>query len=99
MQDKTIDNALLVLRKAGGSQGMLAEVLLDMRGVPLPAWHQREPFKRGKTMCAVLDALKDGPKTAAQPGDAILTAKPDLTERVARNRSYQALQRLQARGF
>ena len=97
MQDKTINNALIALRKAGGSQGMLAEVLLDMRGVPLPSWHQREPFKRGKTIRAVLGALRDGPKTSAQVGDAILAAKPTLTERVARNRAYQALQRLKAK--
>lgn len=97
MQDKTINNALIELRRRGGSQGMLAEVLLDMRGVPLPAWHQHQPFKRSGTMRVDLDAMRDGPRTPAQIGDAILAAKPDLTERVARNRAYQALQRLKAK--
>jgi hypothetical protein len=35
MQDKTINSALLALRKQGGQQGKLAEGLLDMRGVEL----------------------------------------------------------------
>ncbi len=77
---------------------MLAEVLLDMRGVSLPLYHQREQFRRGATMRAVLDALKEGPMTPAQVGDAILAAKSDLSERDARNRAYQTLQRLKAKG-
>ena len=36
MQDKTIDNALRALCKAGGEQGELAGRLLVMRGIDMP---------------------------------------------------------------
>ena len=61
MQDKTINNALLALRKAGGQQGKLAEVLLDMRGVPAPAYYQDKPLRRGGTKAIILHTLKEGP--------------------------------------
>lgn len=48
MQDKTVNNALLALRRQGGPEGKLAEVLLDMRGVEWGRWVQDKPLKRGK---------------------------------------------------
>ena len=48
MQDRTIDNALLALRKQGGSQGKIAEALLDMRGVSLPNVYPTKQMRRGR---------------------------------------------------
>lgn len=50
------------LRKHGGSQGMLAEILVDVRGVTQPACHQIGPFKRGASIKTVLVTFRDGPK-------------------------------------
>jgi len=49
MQDRTINSALQALRKQGGHQGKLAEVLLDMRGVPWSGITQDRPMRRGQT--------------------------------------------------
>ena len=99
MQDRTINNALLALRKQGGPQGKIAEALLDMRNVPLPKHIQDQPFGRGETKHILLSALQSGPKTYAQLGEAIRQARPDITPRAAANRSYQALLRLEDRGL
>lgn len=98
MQDRTIDNALLALRKVGGVQGKLAEVLLDMRDVPLPCFYQDRPFKRGDTKQLVMSALSDGPKTNSEIGRLIQSSRPDVTHKAAANRTYQALLRLEDKG-
>jgi len=67
MQDRTIDNALQALRKQGGHQGKLAEVLLDMRGVPWSGITQDRPMRRGQTKRVVMNELKRGPQRAS-PG-------------------------------
>jgi len=99
MQDRTIDNALLALRKQGGAQGKLAEVLLDMRGVALPGWYQDRPFKRGDTKRMVLSALRERPMTNSELGKLVQSSLPDVTQSAAANRSYQALLRLEAKGL
>ena len=99
MQDKTINSALLALRKQGGHQGKLAEVLLDMREVPLPAFYQDRPFRRGDTKRLVLAALRDGPKTNSALGRMIQASRPDMTHKEAANRSYQCLLRLEGKGL
>ena len=99
MQDRTIDNALLALRKHGGTQGKLAEVLLDMRGVEPPRYYQNEPAKRGQTARFVLTALQDGPKTCPQIADALALNRPDLARKVLLQRVYMALCRLESKGL
>ena len=99
MQDRTINNALLALRKAGGTEGKLAEVLLDMRGVAWGGWVQDGPMKRGQAKRYVLDALRDGPMTAPDIGTLIRENRPDLSQRGATNRAYQALLRLEDKGL
>ena len=79
MQDKTIDNALLALRKQGGPQGKIAEALLDMRGVPLPNLYSTKQMGRGKASRYVLNALCDGPKTCPQIADQLGFDMPSLT--------------------
>ncbi len=71
MQGKTINNALIALRKdmlADGGDGLEhVEALLALRGVPLPHynWIVRDRIKRGLMRQIVLPALRDGPKTTA----------------------------------
>lgn len=98
MQDRTINNALIAIRKAGGMQAKLAEVLLDMRGVEWSGYAQDKPFKRGEAKRIVLAELKAGPLTNKVLGQAIRKARPDITPRTAANRSYQALLRLEEAG-
>lgn len=95
MQDKTINNALLALRKVGGQQGKLAEVLLDMRGVELPKYYQTKPAKRGQAARFVLNALRDGPKTCPEIADML--DRPDLGRKYQIQRVYMALVRLEAK--
>lgn len=99
MQDKTIDNALQALRKQGGHQGKLAEVLLDMRGVAWGGWVQDKPFGRGQTKRFLLDALRDGPQTASELGRLLRASRPHITQAAAANRAYQALLRLEEKGL
>jgi len=98
MQDKTIDNALLALRKQGGHQGSLAEVLLEMRGVPLPMIFQIRANKRGEVARLCMAALKEGPKTAGEVTDLLIAQKPHLRRRSAYHRVYTSLLRLVDRG-
>lgn len=99
MQDRTINNALLALRKQGGTQGKLAEVLLDMRGVPAPAYYQDQPLYRGGTKAVILHALREGPQSTQGLGDAIRQLRPDISRRSAANRAYQALLRMEDKGL
>lgn len=99
MQDKTIDNALQALRKQGGQQGKLAEVLLDMRGVAPRLYMETKPLKRGDTKRLILAALKHGPKTTGQIGAVIRRLRADIKPRGAANRAYQAFLRLEVKGL
>jgi hypothetical protein len=99
MQDKTINNALLALRREGGSQGMLAEVLLDMRGVDMPAVRQFQPFARGSLKRMMLERLSERPHTASELASMVQEDVPSLNRKTAFNRAYQALLRLQDRGL
>jgi hypothetical protein len=99
MQDRTINNALTALRKQGGPQGKLAEVLLDLRGVEWSGYTQNQPLRRGEARRLVLDELKAGPKTNSELGQTLRTVRPDITPRAAANRSYQALLRLEDKGL
>lgn len=98
MQDRTINSALQALRRAGGHQGKLAEILLDLRGVDWPGWTQDKPNKRGATMRAIRAALESGPKTTTQISKVILDHDPTIGQRSATNRVYQALLRLESKG-
>lgn len=98
MQDKTIDNALLALRKQGGHQGKLADVILDMRGVSVPSHYQGEPMRRSETALLLIEKLGKGPQSTAQLAEAVHKLRPNITRRAAYNRAYQALLRLEERG-
>lgn len=63
MQDKTINNALLALRREGGEVQKLAEQLLTLRGEDHLPRIIRHPAKRGEMRRMVLEALRDTPMT------------------------------------
>ena len=63
MQYRNTDNVVLALRKQGGLQGKLAEVLLEMRGVDVSMRYQEHPAKRGETARCVISMLKSGSKS------------------------------------
>ena len=95
MQDRTIDNALLALRKQGGTQGKLAEVLLDMRGVSVPVYYQDQPLGKNGTKRIILDRLREGPQSTPTLADAVQKARPHIGRRAAYNRAYHALLRME----
>ena len=97
MQDRTINNALIALRKQGGPQGAIAEGLLLMRGVPLPRILPYKQSSRRQTVWLVLDVLQDGPKTCPEICDLIQFPQ-DCPRRYALHRVYMALRRLEGRG-
>lgn len=76
---------------------MLAEVLLNMRGVELPSYSQIKPGKRGERQRQVLDALRNGATTGPEVADTI--HMPDLPRRYVLHRVYMALTRLEAKGL
>ena len=97
MQGRTINNALLALRKQGGPQGRIAEGLLLMRGIPLPRLTEFKQMRRGQTARLVLDALEDGPKTCPEICDLLETEQPDLPRHSALARVDNCLRRLEGK--
>ena len=100
MQDKTINNALLELRRMGGTQGKLAETLLELRGVPLPrVCKQRfKSFERNELRELVFAALADGPKLGGQIVAYAVTQRPDVPYDVMQSRLSTRLWTLQRKG-
>lgn len=98
MQDKTIDNALLALRREGGEVQLLAERLLAMRGVDhLPKMIEK-PARRGEMQRLIISALKDGPKTRKELSAFIEAARPDIPPDRAYWRTDAALSKLRSKG-
>lgn len=99
MQDRTIDNALLALHRAGGAQAELARQILAMRGVRLPRMLYDRPLCRGKCKRLMLAALADGPVTTAEAAQRVMGAVPGISRKQAVQRAYMALRRLEAAGM
>jgi len=94
MQDRTINNALLALYRAG--EGLEhVEALMALRGVEKPAIMHDRPLSRGRCKRLVLSML---PCTSSQIADAIQEAVPGVSRKSAVQRAYMALTRLEARG-
>lgn len=99
MQDRTINNALLLLRKLGGTQGRLAEVLSEIRQVQWTGWCQNTPIRRGLVKNFVIAELQGVESNTLALPTALAKIHPDLTPISARNRVYQALRRLEDRSL
>ena len=99
MQDRTINNALLALRRDGGEAQVLAERLLAMRGVNyLPRMIQR-PAKRGQMKRMILGALSDHPMKRKQMMAHLGPLRPELTPEQLYRRTDTALWRLYVAGL
>jgi len=106
MQDKTINNALLALRKQiirGDGKGLAqAESLLRMRGVDMPRVlpaKRSDVARKGQMSKLVLDALRGAPMTTIQVADHVARNRPELTPEAAKKRAGLCLTKLKARGM
>lgn len=106
MQDKSIDNALLALRKQiirGNLDGLAhVEALLALRGVPMPrVMPDKRPdaARRGHMRWIVLDALRDGPKPFREVVAYVSERRPEITYEAAYQRTGQVLWKLRIAGM
>lgn len=106
MQDKTITNALIALRKQiirGNLDGLAhVEALLALRQVPLVHVPRRKPAdscKQREAKMIMLDALRTGPKTAEQLRASFAAARPDVLPDRVMIRVYQAIYRMRDKGL
>lgn len=105
MQDKSINGALLALRKniiRGNLDGLAhVEALLTLRGVHMPAVlpaKKPDVAKCGHMSRWVLDYLKDGPKGRREIAEHIAGKRPNVAPDMVYRRTGQALDRLKHKG-
>jgi len=95
MQDKTINNVLLALRRQiirdEGNGLDHVEALLRDRDVSIPRAVQISPMSRGECRRLMLSIL---PCTAPEAARAVMQRVPDISYRSAYHRAYMALRRL-----
>jgi len=99
MQGKTINNALLALRREGGEIQELAERLLAMRGINYLPRIIGNPAKRGEMRRMVLDALRDSPKTRRELVAHLAPMRPDVPPERLYWRTDAALSKLRKAGL
>lgn len=99
MQDRTINNALLALRREGGEAQVLAERLLAMRGVNYLPRMIQHPAKRGQMKRMVLDALSERPMNRKQIMAHLGPLRPELTRDQLYRRTDTTLWRLHVAGL
>lgn len=105
MLDKSIDGALLALRKQiiRGDLDGLAEVerLLDLRGIHMPrVMPARKPdaARHGAMARIVLEALSKRPMAFAEIAEHVARQRPEIGPEAARQRTGQCLAKLAKRG-
>ena len=105
MQDKTINNALLALRKqiirANGDGLAHVEAMLVMRGVHMPAvLPTKLPDVAGKGIVAylIIQALRGGPKRMSEVAAYVDLKRPEFDFQAANIRTGQALAKLKLKG-
>ena len=98
MQDKSIDCALLALRKTiirGNLDGLAhVEALLSFRGVHMPdvlPAKKADVAKSGHMSRLVRDALRDGPRTTHEISAIVAAARSEISPEVAHRRTEQVL--------
>ena len=94
MQDKTINNALLVLYRTGEAR-VHVNALMALGGIPAPKCVHDRHLVRGKCKQLALSLLAC---TTSVVANAIQPELPDITRKSALNKVYQALLRLEAKG-
>ena len=105
MQDRTIDNALLALRKQiirGNLKGQSqVETLLRIRGAAFHSVYGKpqNPARQGFMTWLVLEALRDGPKRVTGVAAHVATKRPDISPDAAYKRTGQVLSKLKVKGL
>ncbi len=106
MQDKSINNALLALRKQitrGDGVGLAhVEALLALRGVHMPAVLPAklpDAARRGHMARMVMDVLRDGPMTAREVAAYVSERRPEIDFDAAHKRAALALSKLKKAGL
>ena len=106
MQDKTINNALLALRKQvireNGDGRDHVEALLQMRGVDMPRIlpaKRQDVAGKGLMTRLVLEALRDGPKTTEAVTAYVAPRRPELSPQAAKKRTALAMTKMKKRGL
>ncbi|MGL4310737.1 MAG: hypothetical protein ACRCSU_09635 [Paracoccaceae bacterium] len=106
MLDKSIDGALLALRKniiSSNGEGLEhVEALLRLRGVDLPRIPKQQTksiFARRELTQLLANALKDGPKGGVALAAHVAEQRPEISYTEAQARIHQSLARMVANGF
>jgi hypothetical protein len=106
MQDRTIDNALLALRKQiirGNLDGLdHVEALLRPRGVQMSAVlpsKRCDVARRGHMRLLVTEALGDGGKTTVEVAASVAAKGPEITPEAAHKRAALCLSRMKREGL
>jgi len=106
MLDKSIDGALLALRKGlirGGGEGLEhVKALLALRRVAMPRVLPAKPAdtaRRNVMRRLVLAALRDGPKGLRELVAYVSARRPELAPAAAYRRTEQAIQKLRMAGL
>jgi hypothetical protein len=106
MQDKSINGALLALRKQimrGKLDGLEhVEALLTTRGVHMPAVFpakKADVAYRGQVRAMLCEALRNGPKTRAEILEHIAQKRPELPAKVAYARADRVMWKMRKAGL
>jgi len=106
MLDKSIDGALLALRKQiirGNGEGLAqVEALCRMRGVDMPAVlpaKRADAARRGMMSLIILDGIRKGYTSQRALAAYVASQRPELSPCAAYARTTQALQKLRRAGL
>ena len=106
MLDKSIDGALIALRKQiirGNGEGLAhVEALMALRGVPMPdvlPAKRADAARKGLMRLIILDGIRKGHRAQREIAAYVHSQRPELTARAAYVRTTQALQRMKAAGM
>ncbi|WP_375172601.1 hypothetical protein [Pseudooceanicola sp.] len=106
MQDKTINNALLALRKQiirEGGEGLdHVEALLALRGVDMPRVlpaKRSDVARRGQARQVIIDALRASPMSLRDLSVRVAQVRPELTPKTAYKRTSVTLAKLKEMGW
>lgn len=106
MLDKSIDGALLALRKQiirGNGEGLAhVEALCLLRGVDMPAVlpaKRADVARKGMMRLIILDGIRKGYRTQRDLAAYVAIQRPELSPCAAYVRTTQALQKLRRAGI
>ncbi|MGY3439298.1 MULTISPECIES: hypothetical protein [unclassified Marinovum] len=99
MQDRTINNALLALRRDGGEVQELAEALLALRGVDYLPRMIQHPAKRGQMRRMVMGALSERPMTRRELVAHLAPLRPEVPSEQLYWRTDTTLSKLRMAGL